>query len=93
MSGATTNGPSALDPTALALRALAATLGDQRLADRFLSLSGIDPPDLRQRASDSDVLAALLRFLEAHEPDLVVIAAKVGVAPAALVAARHELER
>ncbi len=93
MSAATTNDPSALDPTALALRALAATLGDQRLAERFLSLSGIDPPDLRQRASDSDVLAALLRFLEAHEPDLVAIAGEVGVEPAALVRARHELER
>ena len=88
MSGAATN-----DPTALALRALAATLGDQRLAERFLSLSGIDPPDLRQRASDSDVLAALLRFLEANEPDLVAIADELQVKPAALVTARHELEQ
>lgn len=88
MSGATTN-----DPSALALRALAATLSNQRLAERFLSLSGVDPPDLRQRASDPDLLAALLRFLEAHEPDLVAIAEAVGVAPDALVAARRELER
>ena len=92
MSAAATNDPSALDPTALALRALAATLADQRLAERFLSLSGIDPPDLRQRASDPDLLAALLRFLEAHEPDLVAIAEEVGVKPEALVAARRELE-
>lgn len=88
MSGATTN-----DPSALALRALAATLSNQRLAERFLSLSGVDPPDLRQRASDPALLAALLRFLEAHEPDLVAVAAKVGVAPEALVAARRELEQ
>jgi hypothetical protein len=93
MRDATTNGPSALDPTALALRALAATLADQRLADRFLSLSGIDPPDLRQRAGDPVLLAALLRFLEAHEPDLVAIAAEIGVKPEALVAARRELEQ
>ena len=88
MSSAPTN-----DPSGLALRALAATLGDQRLADRFLSLSGIHPPDLRQRASDPGVLAALLRFLEAHEPDLVAIAEQLGVKPDALVAARHELEQ
>ena len=88
MSGATTN-----DAIALALRALAAALGDQRLADRFLSLSGIDPPDLRQRASDPALLAALLRFLEAHEPDLVAIADELHVKPDALVAARRELER
>ena len=88
MSGATTN-----DAIALALRALTAALGDQRLADRFLSMSGIDPPDLRQRAGDPAVLAALLRFLESHEPDLVAIAEELAVKPAALVAARHELEQ
>jgi Mn-dependent DtxR family transcriptional regulator len=88
MSAAATN-----DPTAIALRALAATLGEQRLAERFLSLSGIEPPELRQRASDPDVLVALLRFLEAHEPDLVAIAEELGVKPAALVAARRELEQ
>jgi hypothetical protein len=88
MSAAATN-----DPTAIALRALAATLSEQRLAERFLSLSGIDPPDLRQRASDPDVLVALLRFLEAHEPDLLAIADELGVKPVALVAARRELEQ
>ena len=93
MNAATTNDLSASDPTGLALRALVATLGDQRLAKRFLSLSGIDPPDLRQRASDPAVLAALLRFLEAHEPDLLAIAEELGVRPGTLVAARHELER
>ena len=81
------------DASALALRALAATLSDQRLAERFLSLSGIDPPDLRQRAGDPVLLAALLRFLEAHEPDLVAIAEELGVKPEALVAARRELEQ
>ena len=85
--------PATNDPTALALRARAATLADQRLADRFLALSGIDPPDLRQRASDPGLLAALLRFLEAHEPDLVTIAEELGVKPEALVAARRELEQ
>lgn len=88
MSAAATN-----DPTAIALRALAATLGEQRLAERFLSLSGIEPPELRQRASDPDVLVALLRFLEAHEPDLLAIAEELGVKPVALVAARRELEQ
>ena len=87
MSGAATNA------SALALRALAATLADQRLAERFLSLSGMNPPDLRQRASDPDVLAALLRFLESHEPDLVAVADDLGVEPEALVAARRELEQ
>lgn len=93
MSNAATNDQTAGDPFALALRALAATIADQRLAERFLSLSGIDPPELRQNAADPAVLAALLRFLEAHEPDLVAIAAELGVKPGTLVAARLELER
>ena len=85
--------PATNDPAALALRALAATLADHRLAERFLSLSGIDPPDLRQRAGDPDLLAELLRFLEAHEPDLVAVAEDLGVKPDALVTARRELEQ
>jgi hypothetical protein len=88
MSSATTN-----DAIALGLSALAASLADQRLAERFLSLSGIDPLDLRQRAADPALLAALLRFLEAHEPDLIAIAADLGVEPKSLVAVRQELEQ
>ena len=88
MSAAATN-----DPTAIALRALAATLCEQRLAERFLSLSGIEPPELRQRASDPEVLVALLRFLEANEMDLITIASAISAKPEQLVAARQQLER
>ena len=80
------------DAHTLALIALAATLADQRLAERFLSLSGIAAPDLRHRAANADLLAALLRFLEAHEPDLLAISEELGVKPEALVRARQALE-
>ena len=80
------------DAETLALSALVATLTDERRAQRLLDLSGIDTEDLRSRASDPDVLAALLRFLEAHEPDLIDVAGAIGVKPADLVAAREELE-
>ena len=80
------------DAETLALSALAATLTDERRAQRFLDLSGIDTEDLRSRATDPDVLAALLRFLEAHEPDLIDVAGAIGAKPADLVAAREELE-
>jgi hypothetical protein len=83
----------ATNAAVLALRALAATLSDERLAQRFLSLSGIDPPELRQRAAEPAVLAALLRFLEQHEPDLLSVAETIKVEPRALVAARQELEQ
>ena len=71
---------------------MAATLTDERRAQRFLDLSGIDTDELRRRAAEPALLAALLRFLEAHEPDLIDVAEAIGVAPAELVAAREELE-
>jgi hypothetical protein len=80
------------DAETLALSALAATLTDERRAQRFLDLSGIDTEDLRRRAAESALLAALLRFLEAHEPDLIDVAGAIGATPADLVAAREELE-
>ena len=80
------------DAETLALSALAATLTDERRAQRFLALSGIDTDDLRRLASEPSLLAALLRFLEAHEPDLVDVAEAIGVKPQDLVAAREELE-
>ena len=81
------------DAEALALAALAATLNDERRAQRFLDLTGLSPDELRDRAGEPSLLAALLAFLEAHEPDLLEVAATIGVKPEALVAARRELER
>ena len=80
------------DAETLALSALAAAFTDERRAQRFLDLSGIDTEDLRRRAAEPALLAALLRFLEAHEPDLIQVAAALGVGPQDLVAAREELE-
>jgi hypothetical protein len=82
-----------IDAEALGLSALATTLTDERRAQRFLDLSGIDTDELRRRASEPDLLAALIRFLEAHEPDLIDVAKAVGVSPQDLVDARRELEQ
>ena len=76
----------------VALQALGATISDDRRAQRLLEMSGLDPSDLRQRAGDPALLAAVLRFLEAHEPDLVAVAEAIGRDPAELVAARTALE-
>lgn len=77
---------------ALALAALAATLGDGRRAHRFIELTGIGTGELRERAAEPALLAALIRFLEAHEPDLVSVSEELGVSPQVLVEARRELE-
>ncbi|WP_213982654.1 DUF3572 family protein [Sphingomonas sp. dw_22] len=78
---------------ALALQALAWTLGDSHRASRLLDLTGLDPASLRARAGEPSLLAATLGFLEAHEPDLIACAEALDVKPAALVAARMALER
>jgi uncharacterized protein DUF3572 len=77
---------------AFALAALAATLGCERRAQRFIDLTGIGTDELRARASDPALLAALLRFLEAHEPDLLAVAEDLGCKPQDLVEARTQIE-
>lgn len=88
-----TNQVSTNQAETLALTALAATLSDERRARRFLDLSGIETDELRRGAGEKGLLAALIRFLEAHEPDLVAVAAQLGVEPQQLVDARRSLER
>lgn len=80
------------DPAMLALRALAWTLAEPSRAMRLLDVTGLTPADLKASAGDPGTLAALLGFLEAHEPDLIACAEGVGVTPEALVAAHRELE-
>ena len=80
------------DSIAIALAALAATLTDERRAERFLSITGLSPDGIRQSLGDRHTLAACLEFLENHEPDLIVVAQAIGEKPEALIAARAELE-
>jgi hypothetical protein len=80
------------DSAALALSALAWTLGDSARAERLLALTGLSPADLRARAGEPGVLAAVLAFLENHEPDLIACAAALDRKPERLVRARMELE-
>ena len=80
------------DPYALALSALAATVSDERRAQRFLALTGIETDELRRRAGDPALLVSLISFLEGHEPDLLAVCEQVGVKPEALVQARREIE-
>jgi hypothetical protein len=80
------------DPEALALSALAWTLAEEARAQRLLALTGLSGADLRERLAEPSVLAALLGFLEAYEPDLLACAEALGVEPRALAEARRRLE-
>jgi hypothetical protein len=84
--------PNVSDPITVALDALAVSLGDETRASRLLSLTGLTPDDLRHRAAELDVLVAVLRFLEDHEPDLLAVANTLGIKPQELVAVRIALE-
>jgi hypothetical protein len=84
--------PTPTDAHAIALLALAMAVSDERRARRFLDLTGIGTDELRARAGEPELLAALIRFLEAHEPDLVSVADAMDVRPEVLVASRIELE-
>ncbi|MDQ3139529.1 MAG: DUF3572 domain-containing protein [Pseudomonadota bacterium] len=86
--------PTTNDAEALALAAMAATLSDERRAQRFLDLTGLDVGELRARAvaGDRSLLGATIAFLESHEPDLVAVAQAIGASPARLIAARGVLE-
>lgn len=88
MRGAETNE----EAMTLALAALGWIVTDMTRANRLLDLTGLTPVDLRARAGDADVLAAVLGFLAAHEPDLIACAEAIDCKPAALIAAHARLE-
>jgi hypothetical protein len=77
---------------AVALNALGWTLGDDARASRLLALTGLTVDDLREGLVDPAPLAAVLRLLEAHEPDLVACAEFLGLTPLQLVESRRTLE-
>ncbi|WP_370177328.1 DUF3572 domain-containing protein [Alteriqipengyuania sp.] len=81
------------DAEALALGALGWILTDEQRADRLLSLTGLTPERLRHGIEERAVQAAVLEFLAGHEPDLVLAADALNVAPEKIVAAHGELSR
>ena len=90
-TNAKSGGQIQADPAMLALGALGWILTDTDRASRMLALTGLTPDILRHDISEKATLAAILAFLEAHEPDLIAAAELIRVTPQALVRARMEL--
>jgi hypothetical protein len=84
---------SPAEPETLALGALVWVLRDDDRAGRLLALTGLTGSDLRERLGERPVLAAVLDYLCAYEPDLIAAAEHLGVAPQALADAARELAR
>jgi hypothetical protein len=75
-----------------ALSALGWIVQEPARADRLLALTGLSVESLREGVGNPSILAALLNYLEAHEPDLIACAEALGIEPLALVRARTTLE-
>ena len=85
--------PSGPDPDHLAIAALVYISGDTELMSRFLSMTGLDPSDLRAAAADPRFLLAVLDFLMSDDITLVGFAAAEGINPEAVTRAHHRLRR
>jgi hypothetical protein len=81
------------DPMLIALAALRWAVAEPARAERILAVTGLTPADLRERAGEPALLAAILAYLEAYEPDLIACAEAIEVPAQTLVAAREALER
>ena len=75
---------------ALALQGLTFLAGDPQRLERFLSLTGMGPDEIRAAAVTPEFQAAVLEHLLSDESLLLVFAAESGVAPE-LIAPAHAL--
>jgi len=78
-------------PSTIALAALSFILEEDALRDRFLSLSGMSPEDLKAGLENKDFLASILEFLIQHEPDLLAFAEHQNEKPELIVQAWRKL--
>ena len=79
------------EPAVVALMALGWVVADEDRAERLFALTGLDPVDLRARAAEPALHAAVLSFIASHEPDLIACAEAIGVPPATLAAVEERL--
>lgn len=84
-------GQAAEQAQAMALQALGFLLADAELLGGFMAQAGLSPDDLRQRAADPDLLAAVLDFLLADDGLVIGFAASLNIRPETVLAARQAL--
>lgn len=75
----------------LAITALGYLASDAHHLERFLSLSGLQPTELRKAAASSGFLAGVLDFFLEDESLLLAFAADQSLKPEAIVRARARL--
>lgn len=75
----------------LALKALAFLAHSPEDIDQFVALSGVAPADLRARADEPEILAAVLDFLLTDDTRVTGFCEEAGIDPRELHAARRAL--
>ncbi len=80
-----------IDPQAVAIAALGHVAADPVLLPRFLSLTGIEAPQIRQAAREPGFLVGVLDFVLAHGPTLMEFSEASGISPEAVATARQKL--
>lgn len=75
----------------LAIQILVWLSQDEKLMQRFLSLSGIEASSIRQAATEPGFLAGVIQFLLNHEPTLLSFCEENNVNPAELQKANISL--
>ena len=83
--------PGILDAERTAIRALAFLAGDLEQLERFLSLTGLSPAEVRAAACNPGFLAAVLEHVTQDETLLMTFAANAGLQPESVDAARVAL--
>jgi len=75
----------------LALKALAYLAQSDEEMERFVALSGVTPANLRARAGDPEILAAVLDFILTDDGRVAGFCESVEIGPTELQAARRAL--
>lgn len=75
----------------LGLRALAWLAGEEEHLGAFLAQSGLGPGELKARAAEPELLAAILDFILGDEAMVLAFADAAALAPASVAQARAHL--
>ena len=82
---------NSVEAETLALKALAYLAHSPEDLERFVALSGVTSADLRARADDPEILAAVLDFILTDDGRVTGFCEEAGIDPRALHAARRAL--
>jgi hypothetical protein len=82
---------NSVEAETLALKALAYLAHSPEDLERFVALSGVTAADLRSRADDPEILAAVLDFILAADERITGFCETVEIDPRELQAARRAL--